>query len=277
MKVENRIDFVTIVSVKNANPNGDPSNSNRPRQLDDGRGEISDVCIKRKIRNRLQDAGEKIFVQSTDRSDDGYTSLSKRAECNEALKEAKKTKDITKYIEAANKEFIDTRLFGQVFAFKGSDMSVGIRGAVTIQPAFSVDEIYTTTSSIVKSVNSEEKAGKASDTMGEKHRVDFGLYVVRGSVNARIAEKNGVSREDIDKMLYAVKTMFVNDETSARPAGSMNVEKTFVFEHHSLDGDYSPKEVFETVHITRIDDQPNDVSDYEISVKKLDNLEYIEM
>ena len=275
MNIENRIDFVEIISVKNANPNGDPSNNNQPRQLEDGRGEISDVCIKRKIRNRLQDMGEKIFVQATDRNDDGYTSLSKRATNNKNLVDAKN--DTQKYVEVANAEYIDVRAFGQVFAFKGDKVSVGIRGSVTVQPAFSVDEISITTSSITKSTNGEDKEGKAADTMGEKHRVDFGVYVIKGSINARMAEKNGLSEDDVKKILYALKTLFVNDETSARPAGSMNVEKLFVFRHNKKDGNYSYKEVFDSVKIEKITDEPNDIKDYHIYVEKLDGLNCSEM
>src|SRR5690625_8003766 len=83
--LQNKIDFAVVISVNNANPNGDPLNGNRPRQNYDGHGEISDVAIKRKIRNRLQDMGEKIFVQSNDRSDDGLKSLRERAEANERV------------------------------------------------------------------------------------------------------------------------------------------------------------------------------------------------
>ena len=92
--LQGKIDFTLFVSVNNANPNGDPLNGNRPRINLDGYGEISDVCIKRKIRNRFQDLGQRVFVQSDDRADDGYTSLKERAESCEALKNeiAKKKK-----------------------------------------------------------------------------------------------------------------------------------------------------------------------------------------
>ncbi|WP_417853695.1 type I CRISPR-associated protein Cas7, partial [[Clostridium] scindens] len=83
--LKGKIDFALLVSATNANPNGDPLNGNRPRENYEGYGEISDVCIKRKIRNRFQDMGQKIFVQSDDRSDDGYTSLKERAEGCEEL------------------------------------------------------------------------------------------------------------------------------------------------------------------------------------------------
>ena len=120
--LQNKIDFSLIITAKNANPNGDPLNGNRPRESYDGLGEISDVCIKRKIRNRLQDMGEKIFVQSDDRCDDGCDSLRARAESNEAIKAISKGKntDRDEYAKTACAEWIDVRSFGQVFAFSST-------------------------------------------------------------------------------------------------------------------------------------------------------------
>lgn len=130
--LESKIDFIAIAAVKNANPNGDPLNGNRPRTTYDGYGQMSDVCIKRKIRNRLQDMGEKIFVQSDDRSDDGYDCLSKRASG-----EIKAFSSKDDYAKQACEKWFDVRSFGQVFAFKSSEkdsskdgVSVGVRGPV---------------------------------------------------------------------------------------------------------------------------------------------------
>ena len=116
-KFTNKIDFEVLVMVKNANPNGDPLNGNRPRETYDGYGEISDVCIKRKIRNRLQDMGERVFVQSDERSDDGCKSLADRAKSNAEMQKALKDKDKEAYAKAACETWIDVRSFGQVFAF----------------------------------------------------------------------------------------------------------------------------------------------------------------
>ena len=177
----NKIDFAVVVTVKNANPNGDPLNGNMPRTTYEGFGEISDVCIKRKIRNRLQDMGECIFVQSDDNKIDDYDSLRSRAagytELEEEMKKGKKANK-QKCIELSCNKWIDVRSFGQVFAFKGSDLSLGIRGPVSIHPAFSIDEVDITSIQITKSVNGEPGLdSKASDTMGTKHRVDFGVYL----------------------------------------------------------------------------------------------------
>ncbi|MFL8578214.1 type I-C CRISPR-associated protein Cas7/Csd2, partial [Clostridioides difficile] len=156
--LKGKIDFVMVVSATNANPNGDPLNGNRPRENYEGYGEISDVCIKRKLRNRFQDLGEKVFVQSDDRSDDGFTSLKDRADgCEELAAEIKKGKRANKETcaEIACKEWLDVRAFGQVFAFKGSDVSLGIRGPVSIHQAVSCSPVDIISTQITKSVNSE--------------------------------------------------------------------------------------------------------------------------
>ncbi len=179
-----KIDFAVIITAQDANPNGDPLNGNRPRENFDGFGEITDVCLKRKIRNRLQDMGEKIFVQSDDRCDDGCDSLRARADANEKLKKISKGKNTNRdeFAKAACEEWIDVRSFGQVFAFKGDTVSVGVRGPVTISMAKSASPVDIVSTQITKSVNSESgSAGKTSDTMGLKHRVEFGLYVAKGS------------------------------------------------------------------------------------------------
>lgn len=201
--LQNKIDFAVIITAKNANPNGDPLNGNRPRENYDGFGEISDVCIKRKIRNRLQDMGEKIFVQSDDRCDDNFKSLQDRLNGNPLLKSlnnGKKT-DRAAFAKAACSEWIDVRSFGQVFAFKEKDkdkdngVSVGVRGPVSIHQAISASPVDIVSMQITKSVNGESgKEGKSSDTMGMKHRVEFGLYVIYGSINCQLAQKNGFHR-----------------------------------------------------------------------------------
>lgn len=192
-----------IITVKNANPNGDPLSGNRPRENYEGYGEISDVCIKRKIRNRLQDMGEKIFVQSDDRCDDGFKSLKERAENNEhikAISNGKKT-NCDEYAKIACSEWIDVRSFGQVFAFRGDHVSVGVRGPVSIRQAVSVSPIDIISMQITKSVNSSsanssnDREGKSSDTMGTKYLVDFGLYVVNGSINCQLAEKQALQKK----------------------------------------------------------------------------------
>lgn len=273
--LQNKIDFTMLISVKNANPNGDPLNGNRPRENYDGLGEISDVCIKRKIRNRLQDMGEKIFVQSDDRCDDGFDSLRSRAEGNEALKAISKGKNTERdeYAKTACAEWIDVRSFGQVFAFKGDTVSVGVRGPVSIQQAVSISPVDIVSMQITKSVNSEGgKEGKASDTMGMKHRVEFGLYVVNGSINCQLAEKTGFTDDDAEKIKQALLTLFENDTSSARPDGSMEVCRLYWWKHNGKTPKYTSAKVHRQVVVTPNKERPKLFGDYDVVLNELDGL-----
>lgn len=231
-------DFVAIVKVSNCNPNGDPLNEGRPRTNMLGYGEISAECIKRKLRNRMQDLGEKIFVQSDSRCDDGFRSLRERAASVTELESAFKAKDNTLAAEIACKEWIDVRLFGQLFAFSGG-VSVGIRGAVSVCHAQSIVPVTLKDIQITKTTNGEppkkskgEDGGstRSSDTMGCKYLVEHGIYVVKGSVNPFTCNKNGVMESDVEMLKKALVSMFENDESSARPAGSMDVTQVYWFE-----------------------------------------------
>ena len=265
----NKIDFEVLVMVQNANPNGDPLNGNRPRETYDGYGEISDVCIKRKIRNRLQDMGENIFVQSDERVDDECKSLSDRAKKNEVMQKAQKEKDRDKYAEEACKNWMDVRSFGQVFAFKDGNVSVGVRGPVSIHSAFSVLPVSIDSMQITKSVNSETKDKKSSDTMGMKHKVHSALYVIKGSINHQLAEKTGFSDEDAEKIKEALRTLFVNDSSSARPDGSMEVCRLYWWKHNCPMGQYSSAKVHRLVKIEAKVDDPKVFEDYEIIIDSL--------
>lgn len=274
--LDHKIDFTVILSVSKANPNGDPLNGNRPRQNYDGYGEISDVAIKRKIRNRLQDMGESIFVQSNDRRVDEFDSLRARAEANEDLKKLMKGKGMGElFAQEACATWMDVRSFGQVFAFKGdkSGVSIGVRGPVSIHTATSVAPIDVTSMQITKSVNSESGKDRGSDTMGMKHRVDHGLYVLNGSINTQLAEKTNFTKEDAEKLKQVLVSLFENDASSARPEGSMEVHKVYWWEHNSKLGQYSSAKVHRSVTVRPTTDEPKDFSDYDIQVTPLDGLE----
>ena len=276
--LQKKIDFAVVFAVSHANPNGDPLTGNRPRETYDGYGEISDVCLKRKIRNRLMDFGQRVFVQSDDRSIDGYKSLKERADANPELKKAGKDKD--SFAKAACQSWIDVRSFGQVFAFKGKGksgdgVSVGVRGPVSIHSAFSVDPIISSSLQITKSVNGEPGEKKASDTMGMKHRVDFGLYVTYGSINCQLAEKTGFTSDDAELIKKALHTLFENDVSSARPDGSMEVVKLYWWTHNCKDGQYSSAKVHRLLHIVKKDgvESARSAEDYQITCDKLPNLD----
>jgi CRISPR-associated protein Csd2 len=273
--LEKKIDFALMFGVKNANPNGDPLSGNMPRVTIEGAGELSDVCLKRKIRDRLQEAGEKIFVQSDENRIDDYKTLKDRAvgELKDAMNNAKKL------AEKACKTWIDVRAFGQLFAYKGegkgSGVSVGIRGPVTIQSAFSHDPVNVTSIQITKSVSGEgDGTKKASDTMGMKHRVDFGLYVTYGSINPQLATKTGFSYEDAQKIKQALLHIFDNDASSARPEGSMEVIQLYWWEHSSKSGQYSSAKVHGSLQVSLKEGvkKPQSVNDYAISLTTLNGL-----
>lgn len=272
--LQNKIDFVALISVTRANSNGDPLNGNRPRTDYNGFGEISDVCIKRKIRNRMQDLGKPVFVQSADRSDDGFDALSERAAAA-----MKGIKDRDQYAELACKTWLDVRAFGQVFAFKDvKGLSVGVRGPVSVHQAVSLSPVEIESIQITKSVNGEKKdkgENRASDTMGMKHFVRFGLYEIKGSINVQLAEKTGFTEEDAETVKECLRTLFVNDASSARPDGSMEVVKLFWWKHDCKDGQYSSAKVHRSVHVSlqNPDAIPCCVEDYSISLDVLPGLE----
>ena len=272
--LQNKIDFAAIISVNRANANGDPLTGNRPRTDYNGFGEISDVCIKRKIRNRMQDLGQRVFVQSEDRCDDGFGSLSERASSV-----MKGTKDRELYAETACKTWLDVRTFGQVFAFKDAKgMSVGVRGPVSVHQAVSVSPVEVESLQITKSVNGEkgEKgANRTSDTMGMKHFVRFGVYLLKGSINVQLAEKTGFSCEDAQIVKECLRTLFVNDASSARPEGSMEVARLYWWEHNCKDGQYSSAKVHRSLKVVQKDPGgvPESLEDYTITLEPLEELE----
>ena len=221
--------------------------------------------------------GEEIFVQSADRSMDECTSLSERASENIAKYESSDD-----YARQACEKWLDVRTFGQVFAFKPNKdkkekegVSVGVRGPVSIHQAVSCSPIDVNSMQITKSVNNEPEKGKSSDTMGTKHFVEFGLYRMKGSVNVQLAEKTGFSEEDAEKLKEALRTLFINDASSARPDGSMEVVSVYWWKHKNKIGQYSAAKVHESLKITLKEGvlAPASVDDYEIRIDALPELE----
>jgi CRISPR-associated protein Csd2 len=269
MSLSKKIDFAVVFRVQDANPNGDPLNGNRPRTTYEGLGEVTDVCIKRKIRNRLMEqtgADGKprfpIFVQSDDNRIDDHTCLRLRAEA--VL--GKVEKDEEQIRRKACETWFDVRAFGQIFPFKGAakkaktdggddkGVSIGIRGPVSIHSAFSVNPVSVTSTQITKSVSLEAAAGKrGSDTMGMKHRIDRGIYVFYGSMNPQLAAKTGFSDEDAQAIKDVLPRLFENDASSARPEGSMEVLKVIWWEHNCPSGQCSSAKVHRSLKVSDTD------------------------
>jgi len=265
-----KIDFMVVLEAKGANPNGDPLNGNMPREDYSGYGEISDVCIKRKIRNRLQDNGKEIFVKSNDRSDDEFLSLQKRYESVfGSEKEEKKLNDKDISTRACEK-WMDVRSFGQVMTFY--NRSIGIRGPVSISLAKSLDPVDIRSIQITRSTNGKEtKDGKrASDTMGTKHFVEYGVYVIKGSINTFFSAKTGFTEADAEDIKEALRTLFVNDASSARPDGSMEIKNIYWITHRSKTGDVSSAKIHNLLEISHSEgiDTPVKFEDYTISLNE---------
>ncbi len=255
MSLTIKIDFAVVFKVKNANPNGDPLNGNRPRTNYDQIGEVSDVCIKRKIRNRLMEIKVNnqykysIFVQSDDNKLDGCKNLRERAD---TVLKPKEPSEIN--AKLACDKWFDVRAFGQVFAYggetKGAGVSIGVRGPVSIHTAFSLSPVEITSTQITKSVSGEgDGTKKGSDTMGMKHRVDEGIYVFYGSMNPQLASKTGFSDDDAETIKKILPKLFENDASSARPEGSMEVLNVVWWQHNSPHGQYSSAKVHRSLSV----------------------------
>lgn len=268
--LENKIDFMVTIEVREANANGDPLSGNMPRTDAKGHGLISDVAIKRKIRNRMQDFGHPTFVQAGDRIEDEFRSLEKRFSNQFNAKDS--DEDIE---EQANKLWLDVRSFGQVFTYLKK--SIGVRGPVSINMAKSLEPIVISSLQITRSTNGMEaknESGRSSDTMGMKYFVDYGVYLLKGSINPNFAEKTGFSTEDVEVIKQALVSLFENDASSARPEGSMRVREVFWFTHSNKLGNISSARVFDLFEFDKENQEKNSYEDYGIHLNQEKLAEY---
>ena len=268
--LEHKIDFMVTVEVREANANGDPLSGNMPRTDARGYGLMSDVSIKRKIRNRMQDMGHPIFVQAGDRIEDEFRSLEKRFSNHFTGK----TPD-SEIEEKANQIWLDVRSFGQVFTYLKK--SIGVRGPVSISMAKSLEPIVISSLQITRSTNGMEaknESGRSSDTMGTKHFVDYGVYVIKGSINPNFAEKTGFSAEDATVIKEALVSLFENDASSARPEGSMRVREVLWFTHTNKLGNVSSARVFDLLEFDKVKQDKDNYEDYGIHLNQEKLAEY---
>ncbi len=238
MPLRHKVDFLLLVSVNRANPNGDPLCGNRPRTDSNGCGIITDVCIRRKLRNRLSQMGENILVTPPAGRDD---SIAKRIS-------GISYSDREEFLKNVCEAWFDVRCFGQVFALhKLPICTEGVRGAVSVQHGCSLHPVEITEIPITRCINSKSQKGRGSDTLGFKSFVNYGLYIIKGSINAYQAEKNCFQDSDADKLRHALCTIFENDASSTRPEGSMISQQLYWWRHSSAAGDYPSHIVFDTV------------------------------
>ena len=273
------IAFKAYGIVVGANPNGDPTTDGRPRQKSDGTGYIENVCIRRKFRNRWQDMGRTILVQQEDHINDGYPTVMEALEGNEKIKAAldefkgaskdDKHKKKKKFLSTACSEYEDVRLFGQPFTIKNED-STNVRGAVTISQAESIGPVDVIDDQITKCISF--KPDSKSDTMGHRCYVDFGIYEIKGAFNPIMMDHNGVTESDIADVKEALRTLFLNDESSVRPAGSMYIYKLFWCEQENNDIVYSPKIMLDSIKAVPKTDHVKSLDDIEIKVTPLEGV-----
>lgn len=259
MELKNKIDFTIVIAAENCNPNGDPTCYNQPRRDFDGHGEMTNVCLKRKIRDRLQERGESIFFQSDSHISDGCLSLKQRAEnCAELQKEISKKKDANVKLceKIACEKWFDVRTFGSVFAFKGQSVSFGVRGPVSITHARTLEPVDIVTFQYTKSMNSHDESFDYDNArMGTRSFIQKGVYVACGSIFPQLAEKTGFSQEDAEVLKEAMKNLLDNDASDFRPSGSMT-SFLFWWSHNSSIGAMPSARVFRTLHISPTPEWP---------------------
>ncbi len=282
--IKNRYDFMLVFDVKDGNPNGDPDAGNLPRvDAETGEGLVTDVCLKRKVRNfvQLTKVGEKgydIFVKEKailNREIEGaYAKLGIDLESDKDS-DGKKRKgksgqgtEVDKARKQMCSDFFDIRTFGAVMSTGANAGQV--RGPVQLTFARSVDPVVTLEHSITRmAVATEaeaEKQGGDNRTMGRKNTVPYGLYVAYGFVSPALAEQTGFSEEDLDVLWQALSQMFEHDHSAAR--GLMSTEKLIIFKHDSTLGSARAKDLFNLIKIEKKRDVlvPRKFEDYNVTM-----------
>lgn len=284
--IKNRYEFVVLFDVENGNPNGDPDAGNMPRiDPESGLGLVTDVCLKRKIRNYIEmvkedEAGYKIYIKENvplNRSDReaceslGVTETEDK-KVTDALKKLKKSDPDAdlKLRDYMCKNFYDIRTFGAVMTtFVKASLNCGqVRGPVQLGFARSIDPIISQEVTITRvAITTEKDAENKSTEMGRKSIVPYGLYRVEGYVSANLARKvTGFSEEDLDLLWDAIINMFENDHSAAR--GKMAVRKLIVFKHSKELGDCPAYKLFDAVEVKKNEtvEYPRKYQDYKVTI-----------
>ena len=268
-ELKNRIDFVYIFDVQDGNPNGDPDAGNLPRvDAETGMGLVTDVCLKRKVRNYVQVAkecasGYDIFIKEKA----VLNTLIDAAHEDESVKTAKDKTSVARDVMC--KKYYDIRTFGAVMS---TGKNAGqVRGPIQFTFARSIDPIAAAEHSItrmaVATEKEAEKQGGDNRTMGRKATVPYGLYLCHGFISANLAKQTGFTEEDLALFFDALKNMFDVDRSAAR--GLMSAQKLIVFRHDSVLGNAPANKLFDLVKVEKkTDNAPRKFSDYTITVDK---------
>ena len=279
--IKNRYDFVILFDVENGNPNGDPDAGNMPRvDPETGYGLVTDVCLKRKIRNYVETAKEDadhyhIYIKdgvplnSSDKEACAYVGADP-----DKLKEAKKKDEHLdeKIRDFMCSNFYDIRTFGAVMTtFTKGALNCGqVRGPVQLGFARSIDPILPQEVTITRvAITTEADAEKKNTEMGRKYIVPYGLYRAEGYVSANLARKTtGFSEEDLELLWTAILNMFENDHSAAH--GKMAVRELIIFKHASELGNAASYKLFDAVTVKKVDGVavPRKFSDYTVTVSE---------
>lgn len=262
----NKIDFILLFDAKDANPNGDPDGGNLPRMdAETGHGLVTDVCLKRKIRNyvmltRHNAPPYEIYVRENailnNQHQRSYTALE--------VSGKKPTSEDARAWMCSN--FYDIRTFGAVMT---TGVNCGqVRGPVQLSFSRSFDEVTPAEIAVTRCAVTKEADSTKERTMGRKFTVPYALYMAKGTVNPFLAEQTGFSDADLDVLIEALTHMFDFDASSARPAGSMAVRKLILFRHNSQLGNAPAHKLYEVLQVSKKPgvEFPRSVSDYEITL-----------
>ena len=275
-ELKNRYDFMLVFDVKDGNPNGDPDAGNLPRvDSETGEGLVTDVCLKRKVRNYVQltkgtEAGYDIFIKEkavlNSLVEDAYAELG----INANVKKPAKGEEIDKGRALMCKKFYDIRTFGAVMSTGANAGQV--RGPVQLTFGRSIDPIVTLEHSITRMAVTKVEDIDKERTMGRKNTVPYGLYVAYGFVSPALAAQTGFSAEDLETLWTALVNMFDQDHSAAR--GMMATQKLIIFKHDSALGNAPSHKLFDLVKIAKKEDVvvPRKFADYEVVVPKKEDL-----
>lgn len=254
-----RYDFILFFDVQNGNPNGDPDAGNMPRiDPETGHGIVTDVCLKRKVRNYVELAKEgatgfRIYVQEkavlNERNAEAYTALNLKPEAKKLPKKEEDARAVTRWM---CDNFYDIRTFGAVMS---TEVNCGqVRGPVQFTFARSEEAIVPAEVSITRMAVTNMKDRDNERTMGRKFIVPYGLYRVEGFISAPLAEKTGFSEADVELLWESLINMFEHDHSAAR--GKMSSRKLFVFKHEKRMGNAPAQTLFDLVQCQRVTEGP---------------------
>ncbi|MDE5876874.1 MAG: type I-C CRISPR-associated protein Cas7/Csd2 [Muribaculaceae bacterium] len=273
-KLKNRIDFIYLIDVQDGNPNGDPDAGNAPRQdPETSQGLITDVCLKRKVRNYVDIVksgipGYDIFI----REKTVLNTLIEAAHDTEEVKTADKKKKTEAARTVMCRNYFDIRTFGAVMSTGAKEKNAGqVRGPIQMTFARSIDPIEWCDNAITRMAVTAEKDEKKERTIGRKATVPYGLYLTYGFISPSLAAQTGFSEEDLNLFMSALQNMFDFDRSAAR--GLMSPRKLIVFRHESESGNAPAHKLFELVKVTRKnpDKVARSFNDYTVTIDR-DNL-----